>query len=349
MKAGSFISKEESKLLQGVAVCLMVFHHLFDFPDRIQIPYVSLLNFSLVGLEALIASFGRICVAIFAFNSGYGMRKNVGDLAQYHPLPGYKNMACRLWSFAQRFWAVLVVFVSYGLIAGIYKWEPIVLLNSFLGRTFRYNAEWWYVAEYVRFLAIFPLLMLGLKLLNRTRFGNWIHGFLLVILIAATIVLPENYRKIYLVCFLCGIFFASVPVYEWLDQKLSGHKHLCVALYLCMFGLVFIFRAIVFGGEYDFIFVPFFVLSFVGLLKCNWIHKVLGVVLQLPGKYSTYIWLTHTFFGYYLFQKLTFFPKYSPLIFLWCMILSIASGWILESALQLIHKGFRKMKERAKK
>jgi hypothetical protein len=103
------------------------------------------------------------------------------------------------------------------------------------------------------------------------------------------------------------------------------------------------------GNTYDFVLAPFFVFGFVGLLKCSPIRKVLGFLLQLPGKYSTYIWLTHTFFGYYLFQKLTFFPKYSPLIFLWCMILSIASGWILESALQLIHKGFRKMKERAKK
>lgn len=346
MKPGSFISKEESKLLQGIAVCLMVFHHLFDFPDRIDVPYVSILNFSFVGLESLMASFGRICVAIFAFNSGYGMRKNAGDLEKYHLLPGYKSMACRLWSFAQRFWIVLSVFVGFGLIVGTYKWEPVTLLNSFLGRTFQYNAEWWYVAEYIRFLAIFPLLMVGLKLLDRLRCGKWVHGILLVALIIATIVLPEAYRKVYLICFLCGSFFACVPVFEHLDKFLSKHKFLYITLSICLLSGVFVARTKLLGGVYDFLFAPLFVFGFVGLLKYPPIRKYAGLVLRLPGKYSTYVWLTHTFFGYYLFQKITFFPKYSPLIFLWCMVLSIASGWILESVLQLIHKGFRTLKRK---
>lgn len=349
MKPGSFISKEESKLLQGIAVSLMVFHHLFDFPDRIHVPYTFLLNFSFIGLESLLASFGRICVAIFAFNSGYGMRKAAGDLSQYHLLPGYKSMASRLWNFAQRFWAVLFVFVGIGLLIGTYKWDTLTLLNSLLGRTFQYNAEWWYIAQYIRFLLIFPLLMVGLKLLNRIRFGNWIHSIVLVSLIIATVILPEAYRKVYLICFLCGCFFASVPVFERLDTFLSKRKFLYIALSLCILGGVFVARTKLLGGAYDFLFAPLFVFGFVGLLKCQPIRKCADLIFRLPGKYSTYIWLTHTFFGYYLFQRLTFFPKYSPLVFLWCMILSIISGWILESMLQLIHKGFRIIKERAKK
>ena len=70
MKAGSFISKEESKLLQGIAVCLMVFHHLFAFPERIAVPFSFVLNFSFLNIETLISYFGRICVALCAFNSG---------------------------------------------------------------------------------------------------------------------------------------------------------------------------------------------------------------------------------------------------------------------------------------
>lgn len=349
MKPGSFISKEESKLLQGIAVSLMVFHHLFDFPERIQIPYVSLLNFSFIGIEALIASFGRICVTLFAFNSGYGMRKNVGDLTQYRLLSSYKSMAFRLWNFTQRFWAVFLVFIGLGLIMNVYTWQPMQLLQGFLGRSYAYNAEWWYIGEYIGFLLLFPLLMGGLKLVGRIRFGNWLHGIMLFTLMIATIVLPENFRKMYLICFLCGIFFSSVPIFEWLDTKLSAYPIIYGVLCISILGSVFVFRAKMLGGAYDFIFAPLFVFGFVGLLKCKCLLKILGFILRLPGKYSTYIWLAHTFFGYYLFQKLTFFPKYSPLIFLWCMILSIASGWILESALQHIHKGFRKMKERAKK
>lgn len=350
MKPGSFISKEESKLLQGVAVSLMVFLHLFAFPERVFVSFSFLFNIGSVNLETLLAYFGGICVSIFAFNSGYGMRKGAGDLRLYRLLPGYQNILKRLWSFAQRFWIVFVVFIGAGLLMNTYTWEPISLLRSFLGLNYSHNEEWWYIGQYLEFLAIFPLLMLGLKMIGRMRFGNWIHLLVLLLLIIVNVIFPTTYISTHLFSFLIGIYLASVPVYEWVDRCLAKHPFLYSCISFICLAFAFAIRTILaFGSSFDYLITPFFVFGFVGLLKCNFIRKVLSFVLHLPGKYSTYIWLTHTFFGYYLFQKFTFFPKYSPLIFLWCMILSIASGWILESLLTLIHKGFKTLKERSQK
>ena len=347
MKPGSFISKEESKLLQGVAVCLMVFHHLFAFPERIYVPFTSVLNFNFLAVETMIAYFGRICVAVFAFSSGYGMRKGIRDISQYHILSGYRSVVARLWNFAQRFWAVFIVFVGLGLVLGAYHWQPMQMLKGFLGQSYAHNAEWWYIGEYLRFLLLFPILMWGIRLLDKLSVTARVA--ILTILVLALSAGLWHFNRPYIICFLLGIYFATVPVYEWLDQTFSKHTVFYCMLSIAVLGAVFVSRSYLLGPQYDFVHVAFFVFGFVGLLKCNFIRKVLSFVLHLPGKYSTYIWLTHTFFGYYLFQKITFFPKYSPLIFLWCMVLSIVSGWILESALTLIHKGSKTLKERSQK
>ena len=94
-----------------------------------------------------------------------------------------------------------------------------------------------------------------------------------------------------------------------------------------------------------FYFVPDFWLVALMVFAVMLIVKAIPPVqplLKFIGKYSTYIWLTHTFFGYYYFQKLTFFPEYSWLIFLWCLVLSIVTGMVLEGLLTLIGKLRRK-------
>lgn len=70
---GTFISQQDAVMLQGFAVSLMVWHHLFGFPERISAPYVLVFDF-LFHIETLASYFGRICISVFAFCSGYGMQ-----------------------------------------------------------------------------------------------------------------------------------------------------------------------------------------------------------------------------------------------------------------------------------
>ena len=60
--------------------------------------------------------------------------------------------------------------------------------------------------------------------------------------------------------------------------------------------------------------------------------------LVIISKHTTNIWLTHSFFCYYLFQRITFYPKYSILIFIWNIILSLISSIIINYILKLIHR-----------
>ena len=46
----------------------MLIHHLFAYPDRLNYSYIGFL-----GIERHIGEFGKICVAMFLFLSGFGV------------------------------------------------------------------------------------------------------------------------------------------------------------------------------------------------------------------------------------------------------------------------------------
>ena len=63
-----YFEKSDSTFLQGIAILLMVLLHLFAFPERVP-EYVSVVNLidKQGQLLTTIATFGHICVSIFAF------------------------------------------------------------------------------------------------------------------------------------------------------------------------------------------------------------------------------------------------------------------------------------------
>lgn len=67
-------TRTDTKVIKGVAVLLMLMHHLFYFPDNrpYSMPEVrqTLPNFMGQGLETMLGIFGVICVPIFFFLAG---------------------------------------------------------------------------------------------------------------------------------------------------------------------------------------------------------------------------------------------------------------------------------------
>jgi peptidoglycan/LPS O-acetylase OafA/YrhL len=55
------LSLDESLIIKGIAICLMLWHHLFyESPEYGEIVFQT-------------AKFGKLCVALFLFISGYGL------------------------------------------------------------------------------------------------------------------------------------------------------------------------------------------------------------------------------------------------------------------------------------
>ena len=71
-----YFSRTDTKIIKGLAIVLMLMHHLWCFPERIAGGALKYL-FTINGTSSLIlfGSFGKICVSIFFFVGGYGIYK----------------------------------------------------------------------------------------------------------------------------------------------------------------------------------------------------------------------------------------------------------------------------------
>lgn len=342
MEKGPFISREESALIQGVAVMLMVFHHLFAFPERISVPYALVFDFDLLHIETLLSYFGRICVSIFAFLSGYGLYKKMAGLCReerFSIIAGYKSILGQLLRFIIRYWLVLAVFVTAGYFLNAYVFDWQTLAKHFLGLSSAYNAEWWYVRFYLELLLVFPLLYWAMRLPAKWLGERWSA----VLVWIAVLVLSSVWDHID-ACYLSaitGMVCAGTGLFDWVARNLKKVRGLLPGLAAVLMMGVFVLRAR-FGGDYDFLLAAAFVFAMGALLKTKLFRQTVNVVLRPVGRYATYIWLTHTFFAYYYFQSLVYAPYYSGLIFVWCLFLAMLPGIVLEPVAVFLERHIKK-------
>ena len=113
------ISTKQSTLLKGLTILLMIFHHLFAYPSRIDASIEWFSIFSQPEVERVIGLISRVCVPMFLFLSGYGLTKSSGRTIQ------------RVINFMGVFWFYLLSFVPIG-----YIWFSDV--KTFDGMQLRY-------------------------------------------------------------------------------------------------------------------------------------------------------------------------------------------------------------------
>lgn len=347
MGKGNFISKDEAVIIQAFAVLMMVFHHLFTFPERIAFDYVSFFDFPSIHFELIFAAFCKICVAVFAFSSGYGLYKlasNKFTTSKYDLGKICKSSAKRVLNFYSIYWTVFILLIPYGFYIGAFKFIPLTFVKNVFAISINYNGEWWYATYYLIFLILFPILFYFIKRFN----AKFVYLIWIAITLATTCLIflnlhfgkPVSTRVVtYLFCFLWGSLFVKYSVFEKADKiiKKSVITKIAFALIVC---IVMVVRLrFITNYDYDYVFVPFLIYAMLCLIKAKWFNSKIKCVFMFIGKYTTYIWLVHTFFAYYYFQELTYMPKYSLLIFIWDVVLSLATGILLN----IIHSFIMKL------
>lgn len=71
-KSSTFLTREQSLYIKGFAIILMFIHHLFYFADRIPKSAEILWLFNDNSFEVTLGLWGKYCVSIFLFISGFG-------------------------------------------------------------------------------------------------------------------------------------------------------------------------------------------------------------------------------------------------------------------------------------
>ena len=160
------ITSKQSVMLQGLAAAMMLYHHLFIRPDMLFVEYSTLLGET---REIRLALFCKLCVAIYAFVSGYGMcsvflraaSEGKEEMRFFTLLrQDYILVLQKLIRFFSIYWfCVLLYFACENLFLG--KEKPLSeLLPNLLALSDSFNGSWWYALEYVKILLFLPLLHL---------------------------------------------------------------------------------------------------------------------------------------------------------------------------------------------
>lgn len=167
--------KRQTNIAKGVALLLLLWHHLFYKHTDYFALFDSVALVDGIPLESQIASYGKVCVAIFLLLSGYGMYKSGQSLQRRMSAAGrglritdhlrfVKNHFIKLMA---DYWLVYFIFVPLGICFGVYFWEVYqqnfgngvldFFALSFYFRTPSMNPSWWYMSIILAFYLLFPL------------------------------------------------------------------------------------------------------------------------------------------------------------------------------------------------
>lgn len=322
-------TREDTKAVKGLAVVLMLLHHLacYSFRFPLDFPgFTSLIpGFVENGYLTDIALNALICVPLFFFLGGYGLYKRWEN--------GGFRLLNALLDLYKKYWRVFIVFVP---VAFLFFVRPegsmsefctryIVsspkqfltdLLTNFTGYAATFNSEWWFFGSYVCVLPLGCLFCMGTGK-HRSFLTDLFLVFAIHILtqgvfpaltsVPALGALGGNlfyYRFLELnkfaPVFFCGVVFAK---YDGLVRikALLGRGVSRTLLGLAGALAVFICRAWVMTDMdgADVILVPLFA-AFVSALFDG--AEALKLGFSFLGKHSTNMWLVHSFFCYYFLE-----------------------------------------------
>lgn len=357
------ITKRQSAMLQGIAILMMVYHHLFSYAES----YESLLPFMQVETAREIAWFCKICVGIFAFVSGYGMyyvlsthrqERFFGDFAAE-----YRCVLVRILRLYGKLWLVLVIFKGIDfLILG----QPFVLRElpgNLTALNPTYNGAWWYVEQYAKMLLVLPfldLLLTRYTLPTEKKKKSFFYGGL--ILLGAAVILvgllwwkplwellftvAKSMRISFLLILIMGYLTARFALYQHLDawlRRIGGWLPIVVSvvLVLCVIAVRVQLATDASYAEMDFLLTPLLIYGMLTLLA--YVHPLCSFLVWW-GHQSTYIWLIHVFFYDWLCHILQPLIRLDIWMYLAVLLASAAASILLKGIGSLARRVYQKQK-----
>ena len=148
---------------------LLLLHHLFYKQTGL---YDDIRIYNGLYLVNELGQFGKLCVAIFVFLSGYGLTIQAKKQNNFNYLSFYKRRFSKLYL---NYWFIWIIFVPIGifffhrtfdLVYVNHVWEKLVVdilgLSCALGFN-GYNATWWFYSCIIILYLLFPLFYRLLK------------------------------------------------------------------------------------------------------------------------------------------------------------------------------------------
>ena len=328
------ITFSETKAIKGVAICAMLWHHLFFE------------NHEYGETSFKLALTCKICVSIFVFLSGYGVatqfkKVNLSGEMFFKCLNIVKFLIRRYVKFYLNYWVIFFVSVPLGVLVfgrtlefayGTESNLVVSFVQDALGlKGFNsYNVTWWFNRLILVLWIIFPMLY---WMLNSKFVCIWT---LLLLLVNPGNVL--NFLNLwtsglayYIPTFAVGIFVAAhIEEINRIMNKINRYIVLAISIIFLMMLLymrnhyvLYCFLGIK-GDPFTMVFLSLAVVSVCRLTKCK-----LSVMTFL-GKHSMNMYLMHTFIFAYFFHDFIYGFRFPMLIFLALLLTSLLLSVTLE-------------------
>lgn len=333
-------SKDVSLEMKGLAMILMLVHHLFScFPYLMEKYQVSTAPLSYVRLMEL-STQSKVCVGIFVFLSAYGMsvsmsRKDPQERIHYVKVRYLKLISGFLVVYAAAFLAALCrgnrisLYFEEGRGKGILYilFDAFGIANIMGSPTL--NETWWYMSVAILLIFLLPIL---LKLYE--KFGICIPA---VVFMASYLGMPDTVFTEYLFVCVTGIWAAKSETAGKILNRVQKAKAPGYLIGNAVLLIVFMYIRMKWGYTYwidaavaALLAVELFVLS-----------DVCGIplkILKLLGRYSMNIFLIHTLIFEYYFTEFIYSFRNWIAITAALLILSLIVSVVLERIQQIVTK-----------
>lgn len=352
-----YLSRKNVNCLKGIAIIMMVIHHVLTFPDWWPDGFIYSQN--LLRFAELFCSPLKLCVSIFAFITGY-----------FYFSKDNKNYAYSFNKIIKFLIKYLVIYAFLLLLAYINNHNlPITLkdiLLGLIGFDYKINCFNWYVYFYIITMLLLPILDKFMKRSNSFAilFGvilPVVFGRILTLFLREDGLLIDAVRNViyFLPIVSFGYLFAKNKLFSIFDEILSEITNnklikaivLFITLFISFFGRYccenISFASYTFMGNdlsikinLDVIYAPLFIYSIVNIFNY---FKVDFKILQNIGVHSTSIWFIHCLF--YNASSTTYntfaYSLNNPLIallivFVSSYLLAIVFDWLIDRIFKII-------------
>ena len=352
-------TKEHTMQMKGIAIIILLFHHCFLNAQRwATVPYeklattkgwgyypISFAPFSSHTIQYL-ASFSKICVAMFVFMTGYGMWVSYESQKKKTTMSNYikKRMVTLMTGFLIIFVVTEVLAIPTGRFIEVYGHDfrsVVYMIIDALGLakllgTPLFCLTWWYMSLAIVLIMIFPFVH---SIMEKYQ---WV-------VVVASIIVPracgfgqstDLFR--YLLAYTLGMYFAQHDLLARIKEKFMKQnvEGKLLSLIVSLIGLAVIIKCrqnAWIGWKYldfwdGFAAMYVIIISYIYILNGKWIVKGLGFL----GKHSMNIFLIHSFYRDVFFHEFTYSFYYAWLDYIVLMAISLVTSIVLEWFKKLI-------------
>ena len=331
--------KHNSQAIKGIAIMMMLLHHMYLSRERFEGYKVSFAPFA-DGTIIYLSSFFKICVPIYVFISGYGLylsyKKSNSTPCRW--------TAKRLIKTMSGFWiiwllAAVIFQVMFGYVSKVYFTSESSIRNlasmgiDFLGLaklfgTATMNGTWWYMSAAIIFIICVPLFMKNED------------SLILILCMVAAIphmleleVMGKSEIYAFLPAFLMGMCVAKYDLYDRWFQIWNKSIKRIVKFLVELIVLYILYKAYgkLPGSVYNEIrwgLIPVVLIAFC----CEFIIVIPGIrqILLFLGKHSMNIFLIHTFIRQYFWKDYAYSSGHFLINILAVILPSIVISIVLE-------------------